>query len=39
MGLVVDNPALGVGYAIEMMFIYYVYVLWFCWKGSRIGLK
>ena len=39
MGLVVDNPALGVGYAIAMMFIYYVYVLWFCWKGSRIGLK
>ena len=39
MGLVVDNPALGVGYAIAMMFIYYIYVLWFCWKGSRIGLK
>ena len=39
MGLVVDNPALGVGYAIAMMFIYYIYVLWFCWKGSKIGLK
>ncbi len=39
MGVVVDNPALGVGYAIAMMFIYYAYVLWFCWKGSRIGLK
>ena len=39
MGIVVDNPSLGVGYAIAMMFIYYIYVLWFCWKGSRIGLK
>ena len=37
--LIVDNPALGVGYAIAMMFIYYIYVLWFCWKGSKIGLK
>lgn len=39
MGLVVDNPAWGVGYAIAMMFIYYLYVLWFCWKGSKVGLK
>ncbi|MBQ4520113.1 MAG: glucose/galactose MFS transporter [Bacteroidaceae bacterium] len=39
MGIVVDNPALGVGYAIAMMFIYYIYVLWFCWKGSKIGLS
>lgn len=39
MGLVVDNPAMGVGVAIGMMFIYYLYVLWFCWKGSKIGLK
>ena len=39
MGLVVDNPSLGVGYAIAMMFIYYLYVLWFCWKGSKVGLK
>jgi FHS family L-fucose permease-like MFS transporter len=38
MGLVVDNPALGVGTAICMMFIYYAYVMWFCWKGSRVGL-
>lgn len=39
MGTVVDNPALGVGVAICMMFIYYLYVLWFCWQGSRVGLK
>lgn len=37
MGLVVDNW--GVGLAICMMFIYYLYVMWFCWKGSRVGLK
>ncbi|MCM1311860.1 MAG: glucose/galactose MFS transporter [Bacteroides sp.] len=39
MGMIVDNPALGVGVAICMMFIYYIYVLWFCWKGSKVGLK
>ena len=39
MGWVADTPALGVGMAICMMFIYYLYVLWFCWKGSKIGLK
>ena len=39
MGMVVDNPALGVGVAICMMFIYYLYVIWFCWKGSRVGLN
>ena len=38
MGMVVDNPALGVGVAICMMFVYYAYVFWFCWKGSKIGL-
>ena len=38
MGSVVDNPSLGVGIAIAMMFIYYIYVMWFCWKGSKIGL-
>lgn len=38
MGLVVDNPAWGVGAAICMMFIYYAYVMWFCWKGSKVGL-
>lgn len=38
MGMVVDNPALGVGTAICMMFIYYIYVMWFCWKGSKVGL-
>lgn len=39
MGFVVDNPTLGVGYAVAMMFIYYVYVLWFCNFGSKIGLS
>ncbi len=39
MGVVVDNPQLGVGAAICMMFIYYVYVMWFNLFGSRIGLK
>ncbi|MBO5025433.1 MAG: glucose/galactose MFS transporter, partial [Bacteroidaceae bacterium] len=39
MGMVVDNPSLGVGIAICMMFIYYLYVVWFCWVGSKIGLK
>lgn len=39
MGAVVDNPSLGVGVAIMMMFIYYAYVLWFCNFGSKIGLK
>lgn len=38
MGWIVDNPALGVGYAVAMMFIYYVYVFWFCNFGSKIGL-
>lgn len=38
MGRVVDNPSLGVGVAIAMMFIYYIYVMWFCWKGSKVGL-
>ena len=39
MGWVADEPSLGVGMAICMMFIYYLYVMWFCWKGSKIGLK
>ena len=39
MGAVVDNPSLGVGIAIAMMFVYYLYELWFCWRGSRIGLS
>ena len=39
MGFIVDSPALGVGYAVAMMFIYYVYVFWFCNFGSKIGLK
>lgn len=39
MGFIVDSPALGVGYAVAMMFVYYVYVFWFCNFGSRIGLS
>lgn len=39
MGRVVDNPALGVGVAIAMMFIYYLYIFWFCNWGSKIGLS
>ena len=39
MGMIVDNPSFGVGYAIAMMFIYYVYVFWFCNFGSKIGLE
>ena len=39
MGAVVDNPALGVGVAIMLMFVYYAYVFWFCNWGSKIGLK
>lgn len=39
MGTVVDNPALGVGVAIAMMFVYYAYIIWFCNWGSKIGLE
>ncbi len=39
MGLVVDNPSLGVGVAIMMMFVYYAYVFWFCNFGSKIGIN
>ncbi len=39
MGRVVDNPSLGVGTAICLMFVYYAYILWFELSGSRIGLK
>ncbi len=39
MGTVVDNPALGVGVAIAMMFVYYAYIIWFCNWGSKIGLS
>ena len=38
MGFIVDSPALGVGCAVAMMFVYYVYVFWFCNFGSKIGL-
>lgn len=39
MGVVVDNPSLGVGVAIMMMFVYYAYVFWFCNFGSKIGIS
>lgn len=39
MGAVVDNPSLGVGVAIMMMFVYYAYVFWFCNFGSKIGIN
>ena len=29
----------GVSIAIGLMFIFYVYELWFCWKGSKTGLR
>lgn len=38
MGRVVDNPSLGVGVAICMMFIYYAYILWFELMGSHLGI-
>ncbi len=37
MGWVVDTS--GVAIALCLMFVYYIYELWFCWRGSRIGLK
>ncbi|MBR3530201.1 MAG: MFS transporter [Bacteroidaceae bacterium] len=37
MGAVVGTA--GVGIAIAMMFIYYAYLIWFCWKGSKIGIE
>ncbi len=37
MGYLVDN--VGIGMAVGMMFIYYAYVMWFCWKGSKVGLN
>ena len=39
MGFIVDSPVLGVGCAVAMMFVYYVYVFWFCNFGSKIGLS
>jgi FHS family L-fucose permease-like MFS transporter len=29
----------GVSIAIGLMFVFYLYELWFCWKGSKVGLK
>ncbi|MCR4612833.1 MAG: MFS transporter [Bacteroidaceae bacterium] len=37
MGWVVDISTVGV--ALCLMFVYYLYEIWFCWKGSKIGLK
>ena len=39
MGTIVDNPSLGVCVDIMLMFVYYIYVFWFCNFGSKIGLK
>jgi FHS family L-fucose permease-like MFS transporter len=39
MGTIVDNPSLGVGVAIMLMFVYYAYVFWFCNFGSKIGIS
>ena len=36
MGWVVDISTVAV--ALLLMFVYYLYELWFCWRGSRIGL-
>jgi len=36
MGFLVDN--IGILIAVAMMFIYYLYVIWFCWRGSKVGL-
>ena len=36
---VVTPTSTGVTIAISLMFVYYVYLLWFCWKGSKIGLN
>ena len=37
MGYVVDTN--GVAIAICLMFVYYLYEIWFCWRGSKIGLS
>lgn len=37
MGIVVDNA--GVSVAICCMFVFYAYIIWFCNKGSKIGLS
>lgn len=37
LGFVVDNA--GVNIAICCMFIFYLYIIWFCNKGSKIGLS
>lgn len=37
MGVLVDN--VGVAVASCCLFIFYAYILWFCLKGSRIGLE
>ncbi len=37
MGYMVDH--IGIGIAVCMMFVYYAYVMWFNWIGSKVGLK
>ncbi len=45
MGMIITNYteagdiATGVAIAIGMMFLFYLYELWFCWKGSKVGLE
>lgn len=45
MGLIItkytkmDDIATGVAIAIGLMFLFYLYEIWFCNKGSKIGLK
>lgn len=45
MGIIITNFTkagdiqTGVSIAIGLMFLFYLYEIWFCWKGSKIGLK
>ena len=45
MGLIITNYTkagdiqTGVSIAIGLMFLFYLYELWFCWKGSKTGLN
>lgn len=45
MGLIItnytklDDITTGVTIAIGLMFVFYLYEIWFCWRGSKIGLS
>ena len=45
MGIIITNFTkagdiqTGVSIAIGLMFLFYLYEIWFCWKGSKVGLK